>query len=485
MVTRVLFADQSATIQTLAARAFAQEKIEVIKVGNGDLAMWLLDELNPHMVIADTSLPDTNGYELCHFIKHTPRLSHIPVLLLYWSDESFDFAKANGALADAHMSKPFESRTLIEAVHKLIQDAGEAREPSALPLAPARLEDDSPGNVEPPDTREVYEEAQLDSSSGAIESEPPVLIAVEESPTATDSLLEAEPTLEPAASEEAPHALPPDALASPASVEYTEAISYAAPEDRLHAINSTDLRPIEQRPIKSPLAWAVLAIIALSAILGIWQATRIKKTRPAVTTVENGPQEDKHSQASSPSSSDPRLELPPPSESSEGNAFDFGAASEQDQLLSPRPAARSVYPRSSSLNRKDDLEEKIYQWVVANNRRAANNNRSDDLKARIPTQTKPANPPEPIQASTSPPKNDKPEPSPVRIIPVDVPGAAAAGKMKPGAASKQGARTANGFEQIGSGVKGAVVWTGRKAGRGIKAIARELKRAFKPDPRRY
>jgi hypothetical protein len=40
MATRILFVDQSALIQKMAVQAYAQQKIEVIKVGSGDLATW-------------------------------------------------------------------------------------------------------------------------------------------------------------------------------------------------------------------------------------------------------------------------------------------------------------------------------------------------------------------------------------------------------------------------------------------------------------
>jgi DNA-binding response OmpR family regulator len=490
MVIRVLFADQSATTQRLAASAFAQEKIEVIKVGNGDLAMWLLDEINPHVVIADASLPDTNGYELCHFIKHTPRLSHIPVLLLYWSDETFDYAKADDALADAYLAKPFESHTLIEIVRRLIQEQGEERKLLTSPPALIDPEDDWPGTVEPLDASEIYEQATPDSSSEATESQPPFLIAYEESSPASDGPLEDEPTHEPAADEEAsleetsleeaPVEESSLAMAAPPNVEDAEDLSYYAPDEQAPATDSPDPGVIEQRPIRSPLTWAVLIIIALSAILGIWQATRIPKTRPVVTPNENRSQGEQHSQASSTSSSDTLPELPPMSESPARKASSPVAAPEQDQSLNPGIGARSTYPRPSPLARKGDLSENPYDVIRAINNRAANNNKPADPKGRLLAQIKP---PEPPQAPVPTPKNDKPEPSPVRIIPVDVPSPAAPGKVKAGSGSKQAARSVNGFEQIGSGVKGAVVWSGKKAGRGIKAIARELKRAFKNNAR--
>src|ERR1051325_10357547 len=122
MTTRVLFVDQSALMQKMAAQAFAREKIEVIKVSNGDLATWLINQINPDIVIADVSLPDRNGYELCQYIKDDERHSHIPVVLLYWPGEKFDHAKAKPARADAYLAKPFEPQALVETARKLLRN---------------------------------------------------------------------------------------------------------------------------------------------------------------------------------------------------------------------------------------------------------------------------------------------------------------------------------------------------------------------------
>jgi mannose-6-phosphate isomerase-like protein (cupin superfamily) len=82
MATRVLFADHSPAFQQMAAQAFAHQKIEVIRVGNGDIATWAINQVKPDLVFADVSLPDRDGYELCRYIKGNAPLSHIPVVLL-------------------------------------------------------------------------------------------------------------------------------------------------------------------------------------------------------------------------------------------------------------------------------------------------------------------------------------------------------------------------------------------------------------------
>ncbi|MFP5261758.1 MAG: response regulator [Blastocatellia bacterium] len=472
MVIRVLFADQSAAIQKLAARAFAGEKIEVIKVGNGDLAKWLLDEIDPALVIADVSLPDTDGYELCHFIKHNPRLSHIPVLLLHWSEETFDQARADAALADAYLKKPFEPQTLIDVARELLEQEGRGGDVSPPARDSLHLEGGPAESVEPLTIFDVYEGSGLDPSPQEPGPEPEASIMVEEPPATPDDLRGPEPAPEPVAHEEA---YAP--IAAPANAELPEAVPPPVEGGQASAIDPTGTALKKQPPIKSPLAWAVLAIILLSAILGIWQATRTRETRPAVAQDAAAPPEEKQSQAGRASGPGAPPSPQPPSEPSDGKASARRAAGEQDRPPNPRPLARRANPETSFSPPRIGPAASWYEARGSNNK-GANNNRSYGLSGRAPAQNRPA---EFNKAAATLPKNDRPEQPRAGVIPSEAAGAAGNVKARP--APRQEVKPANGFKQIGSGVKDAAVWTGKKAGRGIKAIARVIKRAFKRDPR--
>ena len=120
MASRILLADDSITIQKVVNLTFADEGIEVIAVSNGDLAERRLAEIVPDLVLADIFMPGKNGYELCEAIKESSQFRNVPVVLLVGAFEPFDQAEARRVKADAHLTKPFESRTLVETVRRLI-----------------------------------------------------------------------------------------------------------------------------------------------------------------------------------------------------------------------------------------------------------------------------------------------------------------------------------------------------------------------------
>ncbi len=128
MANKILLADDSITIQKVVNLTFADEGIEVVTVSNGDMAERRMSEVNPDLVLADIFMPGKNGYELCQYVKENPDFQNVPVVLLVGAFEPFDQSEARRVKADAHLTKPFESRTLVDTVRNLIEASKPARQ---------------------------------------------------------------------------------------------------------------------------------------------------------------------------------------------------------------------------------------------------------------------------------------------------------------------------------------------------------------------
>jgi CheY-like chemotaxis protein len=129
----LLLADDSVTIQRVIELTFADEAINVVAVGDGDQAIERIDANPPDIVLVDVGMPGRNGYEVAQHIKQSPRLKHIPVLLLTGAFEPVDQAKATAAGCDGVLQKPFEPQLVIARVKELLGRGGE----SSAPAAPA------------------------------------------------------------------------------------------------------------------------------------------------------------------------------------------------------------------------------------------------------------------------------------------------------------------------------------------------------------
>jgi CheY-like chemotaxis protein len=116
----LLLADDSVTIQRVIELTFADEDIAVVAVSDGDQAIARLEASPPDIVLADIGMPGKSGYEVAHYIRQSPRLAHIPVLLLTGAFEPVDQARAATAGCDGVLAKPFEPQLVIARVKELL-----------------------------------------------------------------------------------------------------------------------------------------------------------------------------------------------------------------------------------------------------------------------------------------------------------------------------------------------------------------------------
>jgi CheY-like chemotaxis protein len=132
----LLLADDSITIQRVIELTFADEDIQVVAVGDGDQAIERLETAPPDIVLADVGMPGRNGYEVAKYIKQSPKLSHIPVVLLTGAFEPVDQAKAAEAGCDGVLAKPFEPQLVIGRVKELLARPRQVSESLDVKLAP-------------------------------------------------------------------------------------------------------------------------------------------------------------------------------------------------------------------------------------------------------------------------------------------------------------------------------------------------------------
>jgi len=139
----VLIADDSPTIQSKAKGILTGEGWEVVTVSNGVAAIKKLSAVKPLVILADVSMPGKDGYEVCEFVKNSPDLRHVPVVLVFSDMEPYDAERGARARADGTIRKksgvrdPFDHEELISTVAKCVAQAeAAAAAPQAVPAPP-------------------------------------------------------------------------------------------------------------------------------------------------------------------------------------------------------------------------------------------------------------------------------------------------------------------------------------------------------------
>ncbi len=139
----VLVADDSPSIQNKAKGILTGEGLEVVTVSNGVAAIKKLPSVKPLLVLADVAMPGRDGYEVCEFVKNSPELSHVPVVLVFSDGDPYDEQRGARACADATIKKspgerdPFDHEELISTVARFLAQAEATAPREAPPPAPA------------------------------------------------------------------------------------------------------------------------------------------------------------------------------------------------------------------------------------------------------------------------------------------------------------------------------------------------------------
>ena len=142
----LLLADDNITVQRVIALTFAGEQIQIVTAADGQQAIEKMAARQPDIVLAGTTLPNVNGYDLARFMRGKTELQMVPVLLLAGAFDIVDEARLASCGANGIIEKPVEPTTLINRVKELLGLKSED-----MPAPTGRLV--TPGTAPPERTR--------------------------------------------------------------------------------------------------------------------------------------------------------------------------------------------------------------------------------------------------------------------------------------------------------------------------------------------
>lgn len=87
---------------------------------NGQVALDLIHEQRPTLIISDIEMPKMTGYELCSAVKSDAELKRIPFILLSTLADAQDIIKGLHCGADNYVTKPYDPDFLLGRVESLL-----------------------------------------------------------------------------------------------------------------------------------------------------------------------------------------------------------------------------------------------------------------------------------------------------------------------------------------------------------------------------
>ena len=111
----LLVEDEPAQREVLAYNLEA-EGFAVIRAGDGEEAMSLIDEAIPDIVLLDWMLPHVSGIEICRRLKSRTDTRTIPVIMISARSEEVDRVRGLEIGADDYVIKPYSVAELMARV---------------------------------------------------------------------------------------------------------------------------------------------------------------------------------------------------------------------------------------------------------------------------------------------------------------------------------------------------------------------------------
>ncbi len=108
----ILVIDDSLLICSIVERELKSETINVLKAYDGEGAMHILNNEKLSLILLDITLPDTDGYNICKYIKESSANSDVPVIFITSRENDDSLVKAFEVGAIDYISKPFSALEL-------------------------------------------------------------------------------------------------------------------------------------------------------------------------------------------------------------------------------------------------------------------------------------------------------------------------------------------------------------------------------------
>jgi diguanylate cyclase (GGDEF)-like protein len=128
----ILVVDDDKDIASFVEFNLKMQGFEVIRAGNGQEALDLMETHQPNLAIVDWMMPQMDGVQLIQNLRAEPLTSALPVIMLTAKSMTVDKVYGLSAGADDYLVKPFDTAELIARVTTTLKRNKEFREVSPL-----------------------------------------------------------------------------------------------------------------------------------------------------------------------------------------------------------------------------------------------------------------------------------------------------------------------------------------------------------------
>jgi two-component system phosphate regulon response regulator PhoB len=143
MTHRILVVEDEPSISELIAINLTHAGYEVEKAMQTDLALSLMRDRLPSLIILDWMLPGKSGVQFAKELRANEKTRSLPILMLTAKSEEADKVMGLDAGADDYVTKPFSPKELIARVRALLRRQTPVDDSGPITIGPLKLDPSS------------------------------------------------------------------------------------------------------------------------------------------------------------------------------------------------------------------------------------------------------------------------------------------------------------------------------------------------------
>ncbi len=113
----ILVVDDTELNLQLFVRLLTKHGYKVIPASSGELALAVVEQELPNLILLDIMMPNMDGYEVCRQLKADERTKDVPVIFISALDEVFDKMTAFSVGGVDYITKPFQAEEVLARIH--------------------------------------------------------------------------------------------------------------------------------------------------------------------------------------------------------------------------------------------------------------------------------------------------------------------------------------------------------------------------------
>lgn len=123
----VLVVDDSPDTLSFLTEAIERSGATVLVAVGGDLALDLVEEITPDIILLDAVMPGLDGFETCRRLKAKGRLAHVPVIFMTGLSETEHIVKGLEAGGIDYVTKPIAPDEILARIRVHLASARSAQ----------------------------------------------------------------------------------------------------------------------------------------------------------------------------------------------------------------------------------------------------------------------------------------------------------------------------------------------------------------------